>query len=133
VVLAETDCAARLVADACVDGSSGRGIGGRQGTDRIAATFNRRTMRWADDCLVVSGTLMDEVGKAADVAAYARIDRLLSSLGEEDCLLVLGDVGGRSQSPIDPDGDPLPLAAVVDGWLQLAYVPQPFASERRAA
>ena len=90
-------------------------------------------MRWADDCLVVSGTLMDEVGKAADVMAYARIDRLLSSLREQDCLLVLGDVRGRCEDPIDPDGDPLPLAAVVDGWLQLAYVPQPFESGRRAA
>ena len=103
------------------------------GAGRVAATFNRRTMRWADDCLVVSRTLMDEVGKAADVMAYARIDRLLCSLGEQDCLLVLGDVGSRSQNPIDPDGDPLPLAAVVDGWLQLAHVPQPFPSERRAA
>ena len=99
----------------------------------MAATFNRRTMRWADDCLVVSGTLMDEVGRAADVMDYARIDRLLSSLGDQDCLLVLGDVGGRSHDPLDPDGDPLSLEAVVDGWLQLAYVPQPFESKRRAA
>jgi len=137
VVLAETACAERLVADACRGGGAGRSFSDRQDDERedgrMAATFNRRTMRWADDCLVVSGTLMDEVGKAADVMAYARIDRLLSSLREQDCLLVLGDVGGRCQNPIDPDGDPLPLAAVVDGWLQLAYVPQPFASERRAA
>lgn len=130
VVLAETACAERLVADTC--GAVGH-FGRRGGDGRVAATFNRRTMRWADDCLVVAGTLMDEVGKAADMMAYARIDRLLSSLGEQDCLLVLGDVGGRAQNPIDPDGDPLPLAAVVDGWLQLAHVPQPFASERRVA
>ena len=138
VVLAETACVERLVADA-----SGRtGDGGcftgpssnqREAEGRMAATFNRRTMRWADDCLVVSGTLMDEAGRAADVTAYARIDRLLSSLGEQDCLLVLGDVGSRCQSPDDPDGDPLPLVAVVDGWLQLAHVPQPFVSQRRAA
>jgi hypothetical protein len=76
---------------------------------------------------------MDELGRAADVMAYARIDRLLSSLGEQDCLLVLGDVNGRCESPIDPDGDPLPLAAVVDGWLQLAHVPQPIVSGRHAA
>ena len=138
VVLAETACAERLVADACGTGGAGRNVGGwdddeRESNGWVAATFNRRTMRWADDCLVVSGGLMDEFGKAADVMAYARIDRLLSSLGEQDCLLVLGDVGGRSHNPIDPDGDPLPLAAVVDGWLQLAHVPQPFASERRAA
>jgi hypothetical protein len=142
VVLAETACAERLVADACGAGGPGRDFGERdidgreddgREDGRVAATFNRRAMRWADDCLVVSGTLMDDVGKAADVMAYARIDRLLSSLGEQDCLLVLGDVGGRCESPIDPDGDPLPLAAVVDGWLQLAYVPQPFEAKRRAA
>ena len=86
-----------------------------------------------DGAVAVDGDAIIEVGKAADVMAYARIDRLLSSLREQDCLLVLGDVGGRCQNPIDPDGDPLPLAAVVDGWLQLAYVPQPFLSERRAA
>jgi UDP-N-acetylmuramoyl-L-alanyl-D-glutamate--2,6-diaminopimelate ligase len=130
VVLAETACAERLVADVC---GAGWQFGRRAGDDRVSATFNRRTMRWADDCLVVSGTLMDAEGKAADVMAYARIDRLLSSLGEQDCLLVIGDVGERSQNPIDPDGDPLPLAAVVDGWLQLAYVPQPLESKRRAA
>lgn len=134
VVLAETACAERLVADACGAGGPRREFGSRRADDgRMATTFHRRTMRWADDCLVVSGTLMDEDGKAADVMAYARIDRLLSSLGEQDCLLVLGDVGSRSQNPIDPDGDPLPLAAVVDGWLQLAYVPQPFEGKRRAA
>ena len=138
VVLAETACAERLVADACGTNMARQEFGGHEDEGqvedgRVAATFNRRTMRWADDCLVVSGTLMDGVGKAADVMAYARIDRLLCSLGEQDCLLVLGDVGSRSQNPIDPDGDPLPLAAVVDGWLQLAHVPQPFASERRAA
>jgi UDP-N-acetylmuramoyl-L-alanyl-D-glutamate--2,6-diaminopimelate ligase len=138
VVLAETACAERLVADACGTDIARREFGwheheGQVEDGRVATTFNRRTMRWADDCLVVSGTFMDEVGKAADVMAYARIDRLLCSLGEQDCLLVLGDVGSRSQNPIDPDGDPLPLAAVVDGWLQLAHVPQPFTSERRAA
>ncbi|MFM9195101.1 MAG: hypothetical protein ACKOWG_05065, partial [Planctomycetia bacterium] len=76
---------------------------------------------------------MDELGGAADVAADARIDRLLSSRGAQDCLLGLGDVTGRGQGPIEPDGDPLPLAAVVDGWLQLAHVPQPFTSGRHAA
>jgi hypothetical protein len=128
VVLAETACAERLVADAVPAGDDGREAEGA-----MAATFNRRAMRWADDCLVVPPTLMDELGRAADVMAYARIDRLLSSLGEQDCLIVLGDVSGGGQSPIDPDGDPLPLAAVVDGWLQLAHVPQPFVSHRRAA
>lgn len=143
VVLAETGCAERLLADSRgpratlhdVEGREveGREAEGREVEGRMAATFNRRTMRWADDCLVVPDTLMDESGKAADVMAYARIDRLLSGLGPQDCLLVLGDTGGRCQDPIDPDGDPLPLAAVVDGWLQLAHVPQPFVSGRDAA
>ena len=143
VVLAEAACADRLVADARVSDGPVRCFGGPDGSGpddtereadaRVAATFERRTMRWADDCLVVSGTLMDDTGRAADVMAYARIDKLLSSLGEQDCLLVLGDVGGRSHGPIEPDGDPLPLAAVIDGWLQLAYVPQPIVSQRHAA
>ena len=133
VVLAETACAERLVADSRGPHATLREVEGREVEGRVAATFNRRTMRWADDCLVVPDTLMDETGKAADVMAYARIDRLLSGLGPQDCLLVLGDLSGRCQNPIDPDGDPLPLAAVVDGWLQLAHVPQPFVSGRDAA
>lgn len=149
VVLAETACAERLVADVYGDDGAGRCFrelqrtwlhdSEREGNARADAIFNRRAMRWADDCLVVSGTLMndtkdtDDAGRATDVMAYARIDRLLSSLGEQDCLLVLGDIGGRSHSPIEPDGDPLPLAAIIDGWLQLAHVPQPIMSQRHAA
>ena len=133
VVLAETGCAERLLADSRGPHETLRDVEGREVECRTAATFNRRTMRWADDCLVVPDTLMDESGKASDVMAYARIDRLLSGLGPQDCLLVLGDLSGRCQNPIDPDGDPLPLAAIVDGWLQLAYVPQPFVSGRDAA
>ncbi|MFM7290211.1 MAG: Mur ligase family protein [Planctomycetia bacterium] len=133
VVLAEAACAGRLVAAAAATDEPVRDRDRRAAAARATARFSRRALRWADDCLVVPATLMDERGGAADVAAYARIDRLLSSLGEQDCLLVLGDVTGRGQGPIEPDGDPLPLAAVVDGWLQLAHVPQPFTSGRHAA
>jgi len=133
VVLSETGCAERLVAHTRGPHATLRAVEGREVEGRMAATFNRRTMRWADDSLVVPDTLMDESGKASDVMAYARIDRLLSGLGPQDCLLVLGDLGGRGHNPIDPDGDPLPLAAIVDGWLQLAHVPQPFVSGRDAA
>ena len=105
----------------------------RKAETRMTAAFERRSLRWADECLVVPATFMDELGGASDVMAYARIDRLLSSLGERDCLLVLGEVGGRRPDPVDPDGEPMPLSAVVDGWLQLAHVPQPFTSGRDAA
>lgn len=133
VVLAETACAERLVADCRGAAALLRDVDGQAVDRRLAATFNRRTGRWADACLIVPGTLMDETGRAADVMAYARIDRLLSSLGEHDCLLVLGDVRSTGQGSFDPDDDPLSLAAVVDGWLQLANAPQPFASGRHAA
>ncbi|NCY03410.1 MAG: hypothetical protein EBX36_11015, partial [Planctomycetia bacterium] len=65
--------------------------------------------------------------------AYARIDRLLSSLGGQDCLLVLGDALRQGGGPPEPDGDPLPLAAVVDGWLQLAHGPRSLAPGRPEA
>jgi len=128
VVLAESACAMRLVADACgQDDVPGPARGD------VAATFNRRAMRWADECFVVPGTVLDEAGNAADVMAYARIDRILSSLEGHDCLLVLGNLLGRGGSPLEPDGDPLPLAAVVDGWLQLAHGSRPLTFGRQDA
>ncbi|NQW46720.1 MAG: hypothetical protein HQ464_03010 [Planctomycetes bacterium] len=127
VMLAEADIAGRLSADVR--------RGGRAGRQRAAETFCRRAARWTDDCLVVPGTLMDEAGNAADVMAYARIDRLLSSLKPNDCLLVLGAVASHDVNPTDtdPEAHPLPLAAVVEGWLELAHVPQPYDAARRAA
>jgi len=128
VVLAESACAMRLVADACgQDDVPGPARGD------VAATFNRRAMRWADECFVVPSTVLDEAGNAADVMAYARIDRILSSLEGHDCLLVLGNLLGRGGSPLEPDGDPLPLAAVVDGWLQLAHGSRPLTFGRQDA
>ena len=128
VVLAEAACAARLMSEGC-------GSDAQLSDDEYqeAGAFRRRIMRWADDCLVVPNTLMDDAGNTADLLAYARIDRLLSSLGGDDCLIILGDVSGRSLGPTEPDGDPLSLAAIVDGWLQLAHVPEPFVSGRYAA
>lgn len=103
------------------------------GQDGVLGDFGRRISRWADDCLVVPATLLDDEGAAADLAAYARVDRLLAKLRPEDCLLVLGDQPVARDPWGDPDG-PLPsLAAVVDGWLQLAHAPQPFGTGRRAA
>jgi UDP-N-acetylmuramoyl-L-alanyl-D-glutamate--2,6-diaminopimelate ligase len=101
--------------------------------DEVLGDFSRRISRWADDCLVVPATLLDEDAAAADIAAYARVDRLLTKLRPEDCLLVVGEPPAAGHLPGDPDGAPASLAAVVDGWLQLAHAPSPFAAGRRAA
>lgn len=120
VVLAEEAAVARL--------SAGQGR-----RHAVLGEFSRRIARWADDCLVAPATLLDDEAVAADLAAYARVDRLLSGLRPEDCLLVLGVPATTAHGPDDPEGPPPSLAAVVDGWLQLAHVPQPFGAGRRAA
>jgi UDP-N-acetylmuramoyl-L-alanyl-D-glutamate--2,6-diaminopimelate ligase len=97
--------------------------------------FRGRASRWCDECLVVPGNMMaDDAGDAA-VAAYARIDRLLSSLGGEDCLLVIGELPARAGGPGDPAAEAMPLARIVDGWLLLANAPAPVRGRprRRAA
>jgi hypothetical protein len=113
--------------------------------EQIAAHFGEgcrfilRASRWCDDTLVVPGGVLDDQAGNEAVAAYARLDRLLSSLGDGDCVLVLGELARRQGDPGDPTdpGDPatnenprLSLAALVDGWLQLAHPP---AWDRRAA
>jgi len=88
----------------------------------------RRVGRWCDECLVVPAGLVDEQCDAEALAAYARIDRLLSRLGTRDCVVVLdGPAGGRG-----PDGSGVPLAVVVDGWLRIAHAAEP-AGRRLAA
>ena len=69
----------------------------------------------------------------AAIAAYARVDRLLSSLGAGDCVLVLGNVAGGCPGSDDPSSERMPLTRVVDGWLQLAHQPTPHPARRRAA
>ena len=98
--------------------------------------FTIRAARWCDETIVVPGGVVDDQPGDEAAAAYARLDSLLSSLGEGDCVLVLGDALRRQGDPGDP-GDPaaeaaprLSLAALVDGWLQLAHPP---AWDRRAA
>ena len=119
VVLAEEGAVERMAAGAGRDES-------------VLGDFSRRIARWADQCLVVPATLLDEDGAAADLAAYARVDRLLGTMRPEDCLLVLGEAAWNGGLR-GPYGAPPSLAAVVDGWLQLAHVPQPFGAGRRAA
>lgn len=91
--------------------------------------FARRVERWCDECLIVPAGMVDEHCDAEALAAYARIDRLMSGLGSRDCVLVLdGPAGGRG-----PDDRGVPLAAVIDGWLQLAHEPASLTARRWAA
>ena len=78
------------------------------------------------------GTVASDDPTNDDVAAYARIDRLLASLGGGDCVVVLG-AGLRGQRPDGPDGGEPALATLVDGWLQLAHPAEPPFLRRRAA
>jgi UDP-N-acetylmuramoyl-L-alanyl-D-glutamate--2,6-diaminopimelate ligase len=116
VVLSEPRVAARIDAE---------GAGRRP--------FERCVRKWADDCVVVPPDLVGEGDSPTAVLAYARIDRLLAGLRADDCLLVTGAVAPRRQAPTDPEGEPMALATVVDGWLQLAHQPRPWGGSRRAA
>ncbi|MEI6240400.1 MAG: Mur ligase family protein [Planctomycetia bacterium] len=87
--------------------------------------FMSRAARWCDETLVVPATVLDEDADGMAVAAYARLDRLLSNAGAGDCVLVLGRPPAGGGIPGDP-GDPAAagmLATLVDGWLQVAHPP----------
>ncbi len=81
-------------------------------------TFQAVVARHSDACVVAPRTVLADDPAAADIAAYARIDRLLDSLGPDDCGLVLGGVG----RPGTPPGR-FPLAMLVDAWLQISQAP----------
>jgi hypothetical protein len=87
------------------------------GTD--TAWLDRR----CDASLVVPTTMMTDSADDADIAAYARIDRLLDGLGADDCLIVLGGPGLPSGGPPGPDDGEFALVDVIDGWFQLAHPP----------
>jgi UDP-N-acetylmuramoyl-L-alanyl-D-glutamate--2,6-diaminopimelate ligase len=89
--------------------------------------FVPRVRRWCDACVVAPAGMVEEHCGADDLAAYAKIDRLLGGLGPKDCLVVLD---GPAGSP-GPGRGGVPLAAVIDGWLHLAHGPH--ATGRRAA
>ena len=93
--------------------------------------FESRAARWCDETVVVPSTIMEQRAGSKAVATYARLDRLLSSLGDRDCVLVLGDVLRRQGDPGDPGEPQFGLTALVDGWLQLAH--PPVWDRRRAA
>jgi UDP-N-acetylmuramoyl-L-alanyl-D-glutamate--2,6-diaminopimelate ligase len=84
--------------------------------------FGPLVARHCDACVVAPTAVLDDDIGDEELAAYARIDRLLESLGPDDCLLALGGlpIGGRSPQP--PAGR-FPLAMLIDGWLQLAHEP----------
>ena len=77
-------------------------------------TFQAVVARHSDACVVAPRTVLADDPAAADIAAYARIDRLLDSLGPDDCGLVLGGVGRPGR---------FPLAMLVDAWLQISQAP----------
>ena len=95
-------------------------------------SFVRRASRWCDETVIVPASVTDESAGDDAIAAYARIDRLLSSLGRQDCVLVLGAALDRHGDPGDPGEPQLSLAMLVDGWLQLAHPPT-WGAGRRAA
>lgn len=92
-------------------------------------SFAGRVGRWADDALVVPSSIASDDPRSTDLAAYARVDRLLGSLQRGDCAVVIGPAGLRGGS--GPRGGM--LALVVDGWLQLAHPAEPPFAGRRAA
>ena len=111
VVLAEEAWAARL--------------GGRR--------FANRASRWCNDCLVVPAGLLDPSAGSRQLAAYARIDRLLSGLGARDCVLLVGSGLTHRPDPGDPGEPQVPLAVVVDAWLEMAHPATWPGAGRRAA
>jgi UDP-N-acetylmuramoyl-L-alanyl-D-glutamate--2,6-diaminopimelate ligase len=97
------------------------------------AAVRRRLGLSCDACVVVPATMMDDEADARAIAAYARVDRLLSGLGARDCLVVVGGCGSGAGGPGGPAGRTA-LATVVDGWLRLAHPPRErLGFSRRAA
>lgn len=85
----------------------------RLGRRRFAGLVAMACDEWS---VAPTDLLADEAGPRT-VTAYARIDRLLGSLGEQDCLLALGGIGAAGDPP--PPAGRFPLAAVIEGWLTL--------------
>jgi len=107
-----------------VDARLARTLGGRG--------FGEHVARWTDACVLVPATVTSDEPTRDDIAAYARVDRLLASVGRGDCIVVLGSppAGGGPDGP--GDGRTV-VAMLVDGWLRLAHpAERPFASRRAA-
>jgi len=78
--------------------------------------------RHCDACVVAPTSVLADDPADTDLAAYARIDRLLGSLGPDDCGIVL-DASGGDDLPPGPPGRRSPLASLVEAWLQIAQTP----------
>jgi hypothetical protein len=98
--------------------------------------FAERVSRWCNECLVAPEGVLDAGAGSRQLAAYARIDRLLSGLGSRDCVLLVGTNLVPGPDPLDP-GDPgepqVPLAVLVDAWLELAHPAEGSFRKKRVA
>ncbi len=83
--------------------------------------FGSLVARHCDACVLVPSAVLADTAGEREIAAYARIDRLLGSLGGNDCALVLGDSRCGVHPPDALEMSRFPLATLVDGWLQLAH------------
>lgn len=95
--------------------------------------FAERASRWCEECLVVPEGVLDPAAGSRQLAAYARIDRLLSGLGKRDCVLLIGSRTVPRPDPGDPGEPQVPLAGLVDAWLELAHPADDGVRRRRAA
>lgn len=95
--------------------------------------FGSRVGRWCDESMIVPATLLDPEAGRREVAAYARLDRLLVGLSRSDCVLVVGAGLHPGDDPGDPGEPAVPLAVVVDTWMELAHPPETMPTTRRAA
>jgi len=95
--------------------------------------FAERVSRWCNECLVAPEGVLDAGAGSRQLAAYARIDRLLSGLGSRDCVLLVGSPPAPRPDPGDPGEPQVPLAVLVDAWLELAHPADGGVPKRRAA
>jgi len=92
--------------------------------------FGPLVARLCDACVVAPTSVLADDPADADLAAYARIDRLLGSLGPDDCGLVLGCHGG--EMPPGSPGGRFPLATLVEAWLRISQSPAEVPPRRAA-
>lgn len=81
--------------------------------------------RWCDDAVVIPGN-----GQAPD--ACARFARMLDPLGDQDCLLLLDSRPERGTDPTDPSGESLPLAVLLEAWMESSRVAERLRKGRAA-